>query len=123
DVAVIGYVTAAVRERLGDDRAAGLYAVGGMLPLTAVFDELRSLKPHLTVLLAQAGRAEVEHLAAMLPPRAVDLIVVGEGSTSEVMEVAGIPAVAPGDAAVAVVDLLRTPAGGHVLRPRLVSAS
>jgi 2',3'-cyclic-nucleotide 2'-phosphodiesterase (5'-nucleotidase family) len=127
-VAVIGYITAATKVVQPEERTRGLRFGEGELALHDVLGEVRAARPDLTVLLAHAGAScdslvcdgELTALAGGLGGSGVDLVLGGHGHRRVDTRVAGMPVVAPeGGASLAVVDLLRTSAGGKAFRVRL----
>ena len=129
-VAVIGYVTPSVKATLPDDRTRGLRFGEGELALHDVLGAVAAQKPALTIVLAHAGLhcdsvvcgGEVVHLAEQLVRSGVGLIIAGHGQVAGIAGAGGIPIVQPDarGASVAVVDLVKTPAGGLEARPRIV---
>jgi 2',3'-cyclic-nucleotide 2'-phosphodiesterase/3'-nucleotidase len=127
-IAVLGYLAPETKLVQPAERTAGLRFGEGELALHEVLGEVRAARPALTVLLADAGAAcdsvtcegEVLRLAEQLGGSGVDLIVAGRSPRSFETRVAGIAIVGPGGpGAVAVADLVRTPAGGREVRVRV----
>jgi 2',3'-cyclic-nucleotide 2'-phosphodiesterase / 3'-nucleotidase / 5'-nucleotidase len=127
-VAVIGYVTVDAKSMFPPDRTRGLRFGEGELALHDVLGEVRSLQPGLTVLLAHAGATcdsivctgEVIRLAEQLGRQGVDLILAGHTHRILDTRVAGIAVVeSSGPSSLAVVDVVKTPAGGKELRTRV----
>lgn len=127
-VAVIGYVTVEAKSIFPPDRTRGLRFGEGELGLHDVLGEVRALQPGLTVLLAHAGAmcdsivctGEVIRLAEQLGRQGVDLILAGHTHRILDTRVAGIPVVeSSGPSSLAVVDVVKTPAGGRELRTRV----
>jgi 2',3'-cyclic-nucleotide 2'-phosphodiesterase/3'-nucleotidase len=130
-VAVIGYVTPTAKATLPDDRTRGLRFGEGELALHDLLGAIAAQKPALTILLAHAGLdctsvvcgGEAVRLAEQLERSGVGLIIAGHGHAAGTAGAGGIPIVQPNarGASVAVVDLVKTPAGGLEARPRVVT--
>jgi 2',3'-cyclic-nucleotide 2'-phosphodiesterase/3'-nucleotidase/5'-nucleotidase len=128
-VAVVGYVTPEAKRMLPDDRTRGLRFGEGELGLHDVLGEVAALKPELTILLAHADfrcdsvvcDGEVTHLAEQLGRSGVGLIVTGHSGRASTARAGGIPIVQASahGSSIAVIDLVRTPAGGLEARPRI----
>ncbi len=128
-VAVVGYVTPETKRLLPDDRTRGLRFGEGELALHDVLGEIVALKPALTIVLAHADLhcdavvcgGEVVHLAEQLGGSGVGLIIAGHRHRAAVARAGGIPIVQAGASgtSIAVVDLVKTPAGGLEARPRI----
>jgi 5'-nucleotidase len=128
-VAVVGYITADAKEAIKAEWTAGLSFGEGVLPINDVLTEVRSLRPDVTILLAHAGAecngavcaGEIIRFADAVESRTIDLIVAGH--THEVVNtrIAGVPIVEAGvgGSALAVADLVKTPAGGREVRTRI----
>jgi 5'-nucleotidase len=96
-----------------------------------VLTEVRAQRPDLTVLLAHAGATcdgavcggEVIRLVEGVEPRTLDLVVAGHTHTLVNTRVAGVPIIEAGSggAALAVADVVKTPAGGREVRIRTES--
>jgi 2',3'-cyclic-nucleotide 2'-phosphodiesterase/3'-nucleotidase len=126
-VAVIGYLTPAIKSGQPPERTRGLRFGEGELALHDVLGRVRESRPDLTILLAHAGAScdsvvcdgEVIRMAEQLGGSGVDLVVAGHGPARVDTRVAGMPIVAPeGSATLGVVDLVLTSAGGKALRVR-----
>lgn len=126
-IAVLGYVAPETKLVQPAERTAGLRFGEGELALHEALTEVRAARPGLTVLLADAGATcdsvtcvgEVVRLAEQLGGSGVDLIIAGRSPRPFQTRVAGIAIVAPGGpGAVAVADLVKTPAGGREIRVR-----
>ena len=127
-IAVIGYVTVDAKSIFPPERTRGLRFGEGELALHDVLGEVRALQPGLTILLAHAGTTcdsivctgEVIRLAEQLGRQGVDLILAGHTHRILDTRVAGIPVVeSAGPSSLAVVDVVKTPAGGRELRTRV----
>jgi 2',3'-cyclic-nucleotide 2'-phosphodiesterase / 3'-nucleotidase / 5'-nucleotidase len=128
-IAIVGYITSDAKSNLKPELTAGLRFGDGALAIHDVLAEVRAQRPDLTVLLAHAGAAcqedactgEVIRLADGVESRTVDLLIAGHTHRTIQTRVAGIPIVGPrsGGADVAVADVVKTPAGGREIRPRL----
>lgn len=127
-VAVVGYITSDAKASVKSAITAGLRFGDGALPLHDVLADVRSRHPDFTILLAHAGASclgaactgEVVRLAEGLEPHAVDLIIAGH-TDSVNTRVAEVPIVSGGGkgSALAVADLVMTPAGGREVRTRV----
>jgi 2',3'-cyclic-nucleotide 2'-phosphodiesterase/3'-nucleotidase/5'-nucleotidase len=128
-VGVLGYITSETKSIVRADRVAGLRFGDGALALHEPLRELGAERPDITILLAHAGaecegavcRGEIMRLAESLDPGSVDLIVAGHTHRIVEARAGGVPIVEAGSngAAIAVADLVRTPAGGRVFRTRV----
>jgi 5'-nucleotidase len=128
-VGVVGYITSETKSIVRADRVAGLRFVDGALALHEPLRQLEAERPDLTILLAHAGAdcdgavcsGEVVRLAEALDPGRVDLIVAGHTHRLVDTRAGGVPLVEAGSngEAIAVADLVRTPAGGRELRTRV----
>ena len=128
-VAIVGYITSDTKSNLKSELTTGLRFGDGELAIHDVLAQVRAQRPDLTVLLAHAGAAceasvcsgEAIRLAEGLQANTVDLIVAGHSHNVVNTRVAGISIVEPGSggAALAVADVVRTSAGGRVLRTRI----
>jgi 2',3'-cyclic-nucleotide 2'-phosphodiesterase (5'-nucleotidase family) len=128
-VGVVGYITSETKSIVRSDRVAGLRFVDGALALHEPLRQLEAERPDLTILLAHAGaecdgavcHGEIIRLAESLDPGRVDLIVGGHTHRLVETRAGGVPIVEAGSngEAIAVADLVRTPAGGRELRTRL----
>jgi 2',3'-cyclic-nucleotide 2'-phosphodiesterase (5'-nucleotidase family) len=132
-VAVVGYITAETKTSVKSEQTAGLRFGEGALAIHDVLTEVRALRPDLTVLLAHAGAActgpvctgEVIQLADAVESRTLDLIIAGHTHRMVNTRVAGIAIVeaeAEGSA-LAVADVVKTPAGGREVRTRIEPVS
>lgn len=129
-VAVIGYVTPTAKATLPDDRTRGLRFGEGELALHDLLGTVAAQKPTLTIVLAHAGLdcgsgvcgGEAVRLAEQLERSGVGLMITGHDHVAGTAHAGGIPIVQPDarGASVAVVDLVKTPAGGLEARPRVV---
>jgi 2',3'-cyclic-nucleotide 2'-phosphodiesterase/3'-nucleotidase/5'-nucleotidase len=132
-VAIVGYITSDTKASVKPELTAGLRFADGALAIHDVLSEVRALQPDLTVLLAHAGAAcegaactgEVIRLADGLEPRTVDLIVAGHTEGMVDTRVAGVTIVQPGSegSALAVADVVKTPAGAREVRARIEPVS
>ena len=132
-VAVIGYVSPTAKMTLPDERTRGLRFGEGELALHDLLGNVAAQKPTLTIVLAHAGLdcgssmcgGEAVRLAEQLERSGVGLIVTGHGHAAGTARAGGIPIVQPDarGASVAVVDLVKTPAGGLEARPRVVTVN
>jgi 2',3'-cyclic-nucleotide 2'-phosphodiesterase (5'-nucleotidase family) len=129
-VAVIGYITPATKASQPPERTRGLRFGEGELAIHDVLGEVRAARPDLTVLLAHAAAScdsmvcggELVDLAGQLGGSGVDLVLGGHGHRPVDTRVAGMPVVAPeGGSSLAVLDLVRTSAGGKAFRARMES--
>ena len=129
-VAVIGYITPSTKATQPPERTKGLRFGEGELALHDVLAEVRGTRPDLTILLAHAGAScdsmvcdgEVIGLAEQLGGSGVDLVLGGHAHRPVDTRVAGMPVVAAeGGGSLAVIDLIRTSAGGRAFRVRLES--
>ena len=130
-VAVVGYITPDTKRLLPAERTRGLRFGEGELALHDVLGEIAARGPALTILLAYAGGScdgvactgEIVRLADELKGRGVSLIVAGNARQAMTTRVAGIPILAPGSGGrmIGVADLVKTPAGGLVLRTGVAS--
>jgi 2',3'-cyclic-nucleotide 2'-phosphodiesterase (5'-nucleotidase family) len=127
-VAVIGYLTVDAKSMFPPERTRGLRFGEGELALHDVLGEVRSLQPGLTILLAHAGATcdsmvcsgEVIRLAEQLGRQGVDLILAGHTHRNLDTRIAGIAVVeSSGPTSLAVIDVVKTPAGGRELRTRV----
>jgi 2',3'-cyclic-nucleotide 2'-phosphodiesterase (5'-nucleotidase family) len=128
-VGVVGYITSETKSIVRADRVAGLRFGDGALALHAPLRELGAEHPDVTILLAHAGavcdgavcQGEIMRLAESLDPGSVDLIVAGHTHRLVEARAGGVPIVEAGSngEAIAVADLVRTPAGGRVFRTRV----
>ena len=129
-VAIVGYITADAKEAIKSEWTAGLRFGEGALPINDVLTEVRALRPDLTILLAHAGAecdgpvcsGEIIRLADAVEPKTIDLIVAGHKHSLVNTRISGIPIVEAGigGRALAVADLVKTPAGGREVRTRLM---
>ncbi|HWB40690.1 MAG TPA: 5'-nucleotidase C-terminal domain-containing protein [Gemmatimonadales bacterium] len=128
-IAVLGYVDPETKARQAAERTRGLHFGGGELGLHDALGEVRQAKPALTILLAHAGAAceglrcdgDLVQLAEELRGSGVGLIVGGDGGAPVETRIAGISVVSGGGpGALAVGDLVKTPAGGLEIRTRVV---
>jgi 2',3'-cyclic-nucleotide 2'-phosphodiesterase / 3'-nucleotidase / 5'-nucleotidase len=127
-VAVVGYISSDTKASLKSGLAAGLRFGDGALAIHDVLSEVRSQRPDLTILLAHtAGTCrgavcggELLRLAEGLEPQAVDLLVTGHVPLVNT-RLSGIPIISGGDkgSALAIIDVVRTTAGGRELRTRI----
>lgn len=129
-IAVLGYVTPETKIQQAAERTRGLRFDGGELGLHDALAEVRREKPALTVLIAHAGAAceglhcegELVRLAEELRGSGVGLIVGGDGRHQVETRIGGIPVVSTaGPGALAVGDLVKTPAGGLEMRVRVAT--
>jgi 2',3'-cyclic-nucleotide 2'-phosphodiesterase/3'-nucleotidase/5'-nucleotidase len=128
-VAIVGYITAEAKQAVKPERTRGLRFDEGALPLHDVLGEIRGLRPDLTILLAHAGAVcegavcsgEVIRMADAIESRTIDLIIAGHTHRVVNTRVAGVPIVEAGveGAALAVADVVKTPAGGREVRTRV----
>jgi 2',3'-cyclic-nucleotide 2'-phosphodiesterase / 3'-nucleotidase / 5'-nucleotidase len=128
-VAIVGYITAEAKQAVKPERTRGLRFDEGALPLHDVLLEIRGLRPDLTILLAHAGAVcegpvcsgEVIRIAEGIQSRTIDLIIAGHTHRVVNTRVAGVPIVQAGNegAALAVADVVKTPAGGTEVRTRV----
>jgi 2',3'-cyclic-nucleotide 2'-phosphodiesterase (5'-nucleotidase family) len=127
-VAVIGYITPETKTVQPPERTRGLRFGSGELALHEVLAEVRRSRPDLTVLLAHERAScdgvvcdgELIRLAEQLEGSGVDLVLAGHSGQAVEARVAGIPVVGPdGGGTIAVVDVVRTAAGGRALRTRV----
>jgi 2',3'-cyclic-nucleotide 2'-phosphodiesterase (5'-nucleotidase family) len=119
-VALVGYVTPDTKLQQPAERTAGLRFSGGELGLHATLGEVRATKPSLTVVVAHAGEGELVRLAEELRGSGVDLILGGDGAHEVETRIGQVPVVsAAGPGSLAVADMVKTPAGGLVLRARI----
>jgi 5'-nucleotidase len=128
-VGVVGYITSDTKSIVLSDRVAGLRFGEGVLALHEPLRSLHAERPDVTILLAHAGATcdgavcsgEIIRLAESLDPGSVDLIVAGH--THQIVEAraGGVPIIEAGSngQAIAVADLVRTPAGGREFRTRV----
>jgi 2',3'-cyclic-nucleotide 2'-phosphodiesterase (5'-nucleotidase family) len=128
-IAVLGYVAPETKARQAAERTEGLRFGGGALGLNEALGEIRQANPVLTVLVAHAGAAcaglrcegELMRLAEELRGSGVTLIVGGDGGPPVESRIGGISVVSGGGSrALAVGDLVKTPAGGLEIRTRIV---
>jgi 2',3'-cyclic-nucleotide 2'-phosphodiesterase/3'-nucleotidase/5'-nucleotidase len=127
-VAVVGYTSSETKASVKPALTAGLRFGDGALAIHDVLAEVRARHPDLTILLAHAGgtcqgsacSGEVIRLVEGLEPHAVDLLIAGHIPLVNT-RVAGVPIISGGyqGSALAVVDLVKTPAGGRELRTRI----
>jgi 2',3'-cyclic-nucleotide 2'-phosphodiesterase (5'-nucleotidase family) len=126
-VAVIGYITPSTRAIQPPERTRGLRFGEGELAIHDVLGQVRATRPDLTVLVAHAAGTcdsmvcdgELVDLAGQLGGSGVDVVVGGHGPRPVDTRVAGMPVAAPGDGgSLAVLDLVRTSAGGKAFRVR-----
>ncbi|MEP7226342.1 MAG: 5'-nucleotidase C-terminal domain-containing protein [Gemmatimonadales bacterium] len=132
-IAVVGYITAEAKTSVKPEHTAGLRFGDGALAIHDVLTEVRALRPDLTVLLAHAGATctgqscsgEVIRLADAVEPRTLDLIIAGATHRMVNARVAGIAIVEAGaeGSALAVADVVKTPAGGREVRTRIEPVS
>jgi 2',3'-cyclic-nucleotide 2'-phosphodiesterase (5'-nucleotidase family) len=128
-VAIVGYITAEAKQAVKPGRTRGLRFDEGALPLHDVLLEIRGQRPDFTILLAHAGAVcegpvcsgEVIRIAEGIEARTIDLIIGGHTHQVVNTRVAGVPIVEAGNegAALAVVDVVKTPAGGQEVRTRV----
>lgn len=128
-VAVVGYITADTKSSVKAEFTTGLRFGEGALAVHDILAEVRALRPDLTVLLAHAGATctgpictgEVIGLADGVEARSVDLLVAGHTHQLVNTRVAGIAIVegGAGGSALAVADVVKTPAGGREVRTRI----
>jgi 5'-nucleotidase len=130
-IAVLGYVAPETKTRQPAERTRGLRFGTGELGLHEALGEVRRARPSLTILIANAGGScagprcdgELVRLAEELSGSGVDLVVGGDGEHAVEARIAGASVVSPaGPRSLAIADLVRTPAGGLVLRSRLTPA-
>ncbi len=122
-IAVLGYVSPETKTSQAAERTEGLRFGAGELGLHDALGEVRQAKPSLTVLIADAGEDELARLAEELHGSGVSLLIGGGGGRVET-RISGMSVVAPGGPrALAVADLVKTPAGGLELRARVVPVS
>jgi 2',3'-cyclic-nucleotide 2'-phosphodiesterase/3'-nucleotidase/5'-nucleotidase len=124
-VAVVGYITSDAKTGVKPSITAGLRFADGALPLRDVLTNVKARRPDLTILLAHAGAScqgaacdgEVIRLAEGLDPHTVDLIIAGHTDSMNT-RVAGVPIVSGAikGSALAVADVVQTPAGGREVR-------
>jgi 2',3'-cyclic-nucleotide 2'-phosphodiesterase/3'-nucleotidase/5'-nucleotidase len=132
-VAVVGYITAETKTSVKSEHTAGLRFGEGALAIHDVLSEVRALRPDLTVLLAHAGAActgpvctgEIIQLADAVESRTLDLVIAGHTHRMVNTRVAGIAIVEAGaeGSALAVADVVKTPAGGREVRTRIEPVS
>ena len=132
-VAVVGYITPEIKSSIKAELTTGLRFGEGALAIHDVLSEVRAQRPDLTVVLAHAGGScssdvctgEVIRLADAIESRTVDLIVAGHTHEIVNTRVAGVPIVQPGSegSAIAVADVVKTPAGGREVRTRIETVS
>lgn len=132
-VAVVGYITAETKSSVRPELTAGLRFGEGALAIHNVLVEVRAQRPDLTILLAHAGAScvgavctgEVIRLADALESHSVDLLVAGHTHRQVNTRVAGVPIIEPGSdgSAIAVADIVKTPAGGREVRTRIEPVS
>ena len=128
-VAIVGYITADAKEAIKAEWTAGLRFGEGVLPINDVLAEVRALRPDVTILLAHAGAVcngavcsgEMIRFADAVESRTIDLIVAGHTHRLVNTRIANVPIVEAGSGgkALAVADLVKTQAGGRVVRTRL----
>ncbi|MBA3316659.1 MAG: 5'-nucleotidase C-terminal domain-containing protein [Gemmatimonadales bacterium] len=127
-IAVLGYVAPETKTRQAAERTRGLRFGAGELGLHDALTEVRQAKPSLTILIANTGAAcegprcdaELVRLAEELRGTGVDLVMGGDGARAVETRIAGMSVVSPGGPrALAVGDLVKTPAGGLELRARV----
>ncbi|HEU4680483.1 MAG TPA: 5'-nucleotidase C-terminal domain-containing protein [Gemmatimonadales bacterium] len=128
-VAVVGYITPEIKSSIKPELTAGLRFSDGALAIHDVLAEVRAQRPDLTVVLAHAGgnctgavcTGEVIRLADAVESRTVDLIVAGHTHEIVNTKIAGVPIVQAGNeaGAIAVADVVKTPAGGREVRTRI----
>ena len=127
-VAVIGYITPETKATQPAERTRGLRFGSGELALHGTLAEVKRHRPDLTVLLAHERaacdglvcRGELIRLAEELAGSGVDLIIAGHSGQIVDTRVGGIQVVGPdGGGTLAVVDVVRTAAGGRALRARV----
>jgi 5'-nucleotidase len=126
---VVGYITSEAKTIVRADRVAGLRFGEGALALHEPLRQLGAEHPDVTILLAHAGAVcdgavcsgEIIRLAESLDPGSVDLIVAGHTHRIVEARAGGVPIVEAGSngGAIAVADLVRTPAGGREFRTRV----
>jgi 2',3'-cyclic-nucleotide 2'-phosphodiesterase (5'-nucleotidase family) len=127
-VAVVGYITAEAKEAIKAEWTAGLRFGEGVLPINDVLTEVKALRPDVTILLAHAGAdckgsvctGEMIRFADAVEPKTIDLIIAGHTHELINTRIAGVPIVEAGvgGKALAVADLVKTPAGGREVRTR-----
>jgi 2',3'-cyclic-nucleotide 2'-phosphodiesterase (5'-nucleotidase family) len=132
-VAVVGYITSDTKTSLKPRLTAGIRFGDGAIALHDVLTELREKHPDVTILLAHAGltceqsvcSGEVIRLVEGVEPRTVDLVIAGHSPAPVSTRTASVPIVqgAEGGAALAVADLVKTPAGGREIRTRIEPVS
>jgi 2',3'-cyclic-nucleotide 2'-phosphodiesterase (5'-nucleotidase family) len=128
-VALLGYITSDTKASLKPGLTRGLRIDDGALPLHDVLGQIRAQHPDLTILLAHGGvicdkevcSGEIVRLVDGLEPKSVDLVIAGHDPAPAQARIAGVPIVqgAEGGAALAVADLVKTPAGGREFRTRV----
>lgn len=128
-VAIVGYITSDTKTSVKAERTAGLRFGDGALPLHDILSEVGAQEPDFTVLLAHAGAlcegaactGEAIRLADGVESRAIDLLIAGHTHQLVDTRVAGIPIIEAGSggAALALADLVKTPARREV-RTRIV---
>ncbi|HUF34528.1 MAG TPA: 5'-nucleotidase C-terminal domain-containing protein, partial [Gemmatimonadales bacterium] len=127
-IAVIGYITPDTKAAQPAERTRGLRFGTGRLVLHEVLAEVRAMRADLTLLLAHERAAcdsmvcdgELIRLAEQLDGSGVDLVIAGHSGQIVDARVGGITVVAPdGGGSLAVVDVVRTVAGGRALRARV----
>ena len=129
-IAVLGYISAEAGNPQPPERTRGLRLGAGELGLHAALAAVRGERPDITILLAHA-RAECDtvtdvcsgdlpRLATELKGSGVDLVVFGHSGGIMDDRMDGMSVVGTdGPAAIAVVDVVRTDAGGRALRTRM----
>jgi 2',3'-cyclic-nucleotide 2'-phosphodiesterase/3'-nucleotidase/5'-nucleotidase len=132
-IAVVGYITAETKTSVKAEHTAGLRFGEGALAIHDVLTEVRALRPDFTVLLAHAGAActgpvctgEVIRLADAVESRTLDLLIGGHTHRTVNTRIAGIAIIQPGadGSALAVADVVKTPAGGREVRTRIEPVS
>jgi 2',3'-cyclic-nucleotide 2'-phosphodiesterase/3'-nucleotidase/5'-nucleotidase len=128
-VAIVGYITSDTKASMKPQLTAGLRFGDGALPIHDVLVEVRAQRPDLTILLAHAGATcdgavctgEVIRLADGVESRTIDLLIAGHTHQLVNTRVANVAIVEAGSggAALAVADVVRTPAGGREVRTRI----
>jgi 2',3'-cyclic-nucleotide 2'-phosphodiesterase/3'-nucleotidase/5'-nucleotidase len=128
-VVIVGYSTADSKQAVKPERTRGLRFDEGALALHDVLVEIRALRPDFTILLAHAGAVcdgavctgEVIRMADAVEARTIDLIIAGHTHRIVNTRIAGVPIVEAGSegSALAVADVVKTPAGGREVRTRI----
>jgi 2',3'-cyclic-nucleotide 2'-phosphodiesterase (5'-nucleotidase family) len=134
-VAVVGYTHSGTKGIVMPENAAGLTFGTGASSIGDVLEDVKEVRPHLTILVAHEGgfcdsvpgcRGEIFDLARALPAGSVDAIVAGHTHALLDTEVNGIPIIEARSSgtALGVLDLRRLPegrwAGRREVRPAYV---